>query len=83
MRLAEENPGWVVGFEDETWWSRLAPPSVHAWGEEGEPLRLEQRSVAKDDPDPRRPSPATGSSRRSSSRDLAAVRGRPPRERHK
>jgi hypothetical protein len=25
MRLAEENPGWVVGFEDETWWSRLRP----------------------------------------------------------
>jgi transposase len=43
----------VVGFEDETWWSRLALPSLHAWSEEGEPPRLEQRSVAKDDPDPK------------------------------
>jgi transposase len=44
----------VVGFEDETWWSRLALPSLHdAWGGKGEPLRLELRSVTKDDPDPK------------------------------
>jgi transposase len=43
----------VVGFEDETWWSRLALPSMHAWGEDEEPLRLVQQSVAKDDPDPK------------------------------
>jgi transposase len=43
----------VVGFEDETWWSRLAHPSLHAWGGKGEPLRLELRSVTKDDPDPK------------------------------
>jgi len=43
----------MVGFEDETWWSRLALPSMHAWGEDGEPLRLVQRSVAKNDPDPK------------------------------
>jgi hypothetical protein len=42
-----------VGFEDETWWSRLALPSLHAWGEGGEPLRLVQRSAAKDEPDPK------------------------------
>ena len=51
--LSERNPGWVLSFEDETWWSRLALPSLHAWGEEDEPLRLEQRSVAEDDPDPK------------------------------
>ena len=43
----------MVGFEDETWWSRLALPSVHAWSEKGEPPRLERHSVAKDDPDPK------------------------------
>jgi len=43
----------VVGFEDETWWSRLALPSLHAWSEQGEPLRSEQRLVAKDEPDPK------------------------------
>lgn len=59
IALSERNPGWVVGFEDEVWWSRLALPSLRAWGEDGEPLRLEQRSVPKDDPDPK-PSPATG-----------------------
>ncbi len=68
MRLAEGNPGWVVGFEDETWWSRLALPSLHACSEEGESPRLEQHSVAKDDLKTRRPSPATGFICRSSSR---------------
>ncbi len=42
-----------MGFEDEVWWSRLALPSLRAWGEGGEPLRLEQRSVPEDDPDPK------------------------------
>ena len=53
IRLAGENPGWAVGFEDEAWWSRVALPSLHAWSEDGEPPRLVQRSVAKDDPDPK------------------------------
>ena len=38
--LAAEREDWAVGFEDETWWSRLARPALHAWGD-GEPLRLE------------------------------------------
>jgi hypothetical protein len=42
-----------VGFEDETWWSRTALPSMHAWGDGGQPLRLVQRSVDKGDPDPK------------------------------
>ena len=54
MALAEENSHtWVVGFCDECWWSRLARPSLHSFSEEGEPLRLVERSVAKDDPDPK------------------------------
>jgi len=42
-----------VGFEDECWWSRLARPSLHGWSEEGNPMRLVQHSVSKDDPDPK------------------------------
>lgn len=51
IRLTELNEGWVLGFEDEAWWSRLALPSLHSFSEKGKPLRLEQQSVAKDDPD--------------------------------
>ena len=53
MRLSEGNEGWTVGFEDETWWSRLALPSMHAWCTDGEPSRLVQQSITKDDPDPK------------------------------
>lgn len=43
-----------MGFEDEVWWSRVALPALHGWSnKKGEPLRLEQHSVAKDDPDPK------------------------------
>ena len=53
IRLTELNEDWVLGYEDEVWWSRLALPSLHSFSEKGKPLRLEQRSVAKDDPDPK------------------------------
>ena len=42
-----------MGFEDETWWSRLALPSMHAWSVDGEPSRLVQRSTTKDEQDPK------------------------------
>ncbi len=51
--LAEGRPEWVVGFLDETWFSRLARPALHSWSEAGEPLRLVEQSVEKDDPDPK------------------------------
>jgi transposase len=41
-----------VGYEDETWWSRLARPARHSWTD-GEPLRLVAQSVPKDAPDPK------------------------------
>lgn len=53
MKLAGENADWVAGFEDECWWSRVAQPSLHSFSEAGEPLRLVQQLVAKDDPDPK------------------------------
>jgi DDE superfamily endonuclease len=43
----------VLGFEDEVWWSRLAPPALHTWAEADQPLRLVEQAVAKDDPDPK------------------------------
>ena len=53
MEIASANPEWAVGFEDECWWSRVALPTFSAWGADGEPLRLIQRSVAKEDPEPK------------------------------
>ena len=43
--------GWVVGYVDEVWWSRLAQPSMHSWSEAKEPLRLQELSRPKDDLD--------------------------------
>ena len=53
MGLAEGRSEWVVGFLEETWWSRLARPALGSWSDAGEPLRLIEQSVAKDDPDPK------------------------------
>ena len=41
-----------MGFEDETWWSRLARPALHAWTA-GDPLRMVEQTVTRDDPDPK------------------------------
>jgi hypothetical protein len=41
IRLAERHPDWVLGFQDEVWWSRLARPGLHAWAGE-EPMRLQE-----------------------------------------
>lgn len=53
MEIAGADQEWAVAFEDECWWSRVALPTLKAWGPEGEPLRLLQRSVAKEDPEPK------------------------------
>lgn len=42
-----------MGFEDEVWWSRLARPELHAWSESGEPLRLQELALAKEDAEPK------------------------------
>ena len=52
MALADAREDWGVGFADETWWSRLAHPSLHTWTD-GEPCRLVKQTVPKDDPDPK------------------------------
>jgi hypothetical protein len=53
IRLATSHPDWVLGYQDETWWSRLALPALHAWAGEDRPLRLVEREVPKGDPDPK------------------------------
>lgn len=52
IQLAATHPDWALGFGDEVWWSRLSQPHCHAWAE-GQPLRLVEPAVAKDDPDPK------------------------------
>lgn len=53
IRLAATHPAWVLGYQDETWWSRLALPAMHAWTVPDDPLRLVERSVPKGDADPK------------------------------
>lgn len=43
----------MLGYQDETWWSRLALPAMHAWAAEGRPLRLAEQSVPKADTGPK------------------------------
>lgn len=53
IRWAATHPDWLLGFEDETWWSRLASPALHAWGDRDQPLRVVEQTVAAADPDPK------------------------------
>lgn len=46
------HPDWVLGYQDEVWFSRLAQPHLHAWTPE-DPLRLLAKAADKDDPDPK------------------------------
>jgi hypothetical protein len=55
IRLSEAHPDWVLGFQDEVWFSRLAQPHLHAWtSAEEKPLRLIEKEAGKKgtDPDP-------------------------------
>jgi transposase len=52
IRLAESHPEWVLGFQDECWWSRLAQPTLHAWAG-GEPLRLAELALPQGDAEPK------------------------------
>ncbi|GHO50795.1 transposase [Ktedonospora formicarum] len=45
--------GWEVGYLDEVWWSRLSQPNLYSWSEQNEPLRLQELSKDKNDPDPK------------------------------
>jgi hypothetical protein len=47
MRLVQTHPDWLLGFEDEVWWSRMTQPHLHAWSADGQPQRLVEQTVAK------------------------------------
>jgi len=51
VQLAAQHPDWVLGFEDEVWWSRLARPSLHAWTDR-DPLKVQLLCAGDNDPDP-------------------------------
>jgi hypothetical protein len=52
--VAGQHRDWVLGFADETWWSRVAQPQAHSWVEAAAgPLRLIEQAVPKGDPDPK------------------------------
>jgi transposase len=51
IRLSAQHPEWVLGFEDEVWWSRVAQPSLHAWTA-GPPLKVQLLKSDAHDPDP-------------------------------
>jgi transposase len=51
MSLADSHSDWVVGFQDEVWWSRLAQPRLKTWGEEA--MRLVAKARAKGDTQPK------------------------------
>jgi transposase len=51
IALATTRPDWAVGYEDETWWSRVAQPALRSWGDDA-PLRLVAQTAPKHDPDP-------------------------------
>ena len=53
VRLAQRHPEWLLGVDDEVWWSRLAHPALHAWQDEDHPWRLLEKTVARDDPAPK------------------------------
>lgn len=51
LRLAAQHPEWVLGFEDEVWWSRVAQPLPHAWTADT-PMRVHLLQSDANDPDP-------------------------------
>ncbi len=53
MRLAQAHADWALGFEDEVWWSRVAPPRLHSWAEAEAPLRLQELTPSKEDREPK------------------------------
>ena len=51
IEVAARRPGWVPGFVDEVWWSRLQRPRMYAWAD-GHPLKMHVLKADDSDPDP-------------------------------
>lgn len=52
IALAAGHPDWVLGFQDEVWWSRYAQPTLQTWTD-AKPLRLLQNAGDRHDPEPK------------------------------
>jgi hypothetical protein len=52
IALALRHPEWVLGFQDEVWWSRYAQPTRQTWTDD-KPLRLIQNAPDRHDPEPK------------------------------
>jgi hypothetical protein len=52
MARALGHPDWVLGFQDEVWWSRYAPPNLQTWTED-KPLRWVQNEPDRHAPAPK------------------------------
>jgi len=54
IRLAEQHPEWVLGYLDQTWWSRLTQTIGYTWEDApSRGLHLESLTISKKDPDPK------------------------------
>jgi transposase len=51
LRLSAQPPEWVLGFEDEVWWSRVAQPLPYAWTA-GPPMKVQLLTSDTSDPAP-------------------------------
>lgn len=47
MRLAACHQSWVLGFEDQVWWSRVRQPHLHTWADDGQPVRMVEQTVGR------------------------------------
>jgi transposase len=52
IALALGHPDWVLGFQDEVWWSRLAQPNLQTWTDD-KPLHLLQHEPDRHDSEPK------------------------------
>jgi len=53
LRLTQDHATWALGTALEVWWSRLAQPAQHGWHDQDTPIRLQELTYSKDDPDPK------------------------------
>jgi transposase len=53
ISLSEKNPDWILGFMDEVWWSRLHDPMMNSWTQEGNPVRLIEKTKDKTETEPK------------------------------
>jgi hypothetical protein len=49
MGLVARHPDWVMGYQDETWWSRFEQPHLSSWVE-NQALHLVERQPKPDEP---------------------------------